>query len=40
VTEGEVIEDTYRVERITPAAIELVYLPLNIRQTLSTGEKL
>ena len=40
VSEGEIIEDTYRVERVTPAAIELVYLPLNIRQTLSTGERL
>jgi hypothetical protein len=40
VKEGEVIEETYRVERVTPVAVELVYLPLNIKQTLSTGESL
>ncbi|HLP97444.1 MAG TPA: hypothetical protein VK149_03255 [Sideroxyarcus sp.] len=40
VAEGEVIENTYRVERVTAAAVELTYLPLNIRQTLSTGEAL
>ncbi|MDD2700761.1 MAG: hypothetical protein PHH36_05925 [Sideroxydans sp.] len=38
VSEGEVIENTYRVEHVTPAAVELVYLPLNIKQTLKTGE--
>lgn len=40
VAEGEVIENTYRVERVTAAAVELTYLPLNIKQTLSTGEAL
>ena len=40
VSEGEVIEDTYRVERVTSAAVELVYLPLNIKQTLRSGEPL
>lgn len=37
VSEGDVIENTYRVGRISPGMVELTYLPLNIRQTLSTG---
>lgn len=40
VAAGDVIEDTYRIERVTPAMVELTYLPLNIKQTLSTGEAL
>jgi hypothetical protein len=40
VTAGEIIEDTYRIERVTSAMVELTYLPLNVRQTLSTGEAL
>jgi len=40
VAEGDVIEDTYRVERVMPNMVELTYLPLNIKQTLSTGEAL
>ena len=38
VSEGEVIENTYRVERLSRGWLELTYLPLNIKQTLSTGE--
>ena len=36
VSEGEVIDGTYRVDRITHAAVDLVYLPLNINQSIST----
>lgn len=38
VAEGEVIENTYRVERLTNGALEMTYLPLNTRQTLQAGE--
>jgi hypothetical protein len=38
VSEGEVIENTYRVERLTRGWLEMTYLPLNIKQTISTGE--
>ncbi len=38
VSEGEVIDNTYRVERLTRGRLELTYLPLDIRQTLSTGD--
>lgn len=38
VAEGDVIEQTYRVERLANGQLELTYLPLNITQTLSTGE--
>jgi len=37
VSEGEVIENTYRVERLSDAVLELTYLPLNIKQTINTG---
>lgn len=40
VSEGDVIENTYRVERVTPGLVELTYLPLNIKQSLRTGEAL
>lgn len=40
VAAGDVIEDTYRIERVTPGMVELTYLPLNIKQTLGTGEAL
>lgn len=36
VSEGEVIDGNYRVEHITDSAVSLVYLPLNINQSLST----
>jgi len=38
VAEGEVIENTYRIERLIGGRLELTYLPLNIKQTISTGE--
>ena len=37
VSEGDVIDNTYRVERMNAAQVELTYLPLNIKQTISTG---
>lgn len=40
VSEGDVIENTYRVERVVPGMVELTYLPLNIKQSLRTGETL
>lgn len=40
VSEGDVIENTYRVERVEPGLVELTYLPLNIKQSLRTGETL
>jgi hypothetical protein len=36
VSEGETIDGNYRVDRITDRAVELVYLPLNINQSIST----
>lgn len=36
VSAGEVIDGNYRVDRITDSAVELVYLPLNISQSIST----
>ena len=35
--EGDVIDGNYRVERITDGSVDLVYLPLNINQSLSTA---
>jgi hypothetical protein len=37
VSEGEVIDNTYRVERLTGGEVELTYLPLNIKQTITTA---
>jgi hypothetical protein len=37
VSEGEVIENTYRVERLMGGVLEMTYLPLNIKQTINTG---
>lgn len=37
VKQGDQIEGTYRVEEISPQAVILTYLPLNIRQTLPIG---
>lgn len=34
VSEGDVIENTYRVEHVAPGTVELIYLPLNTRQAL------
>ncbi|MDT3708217.1 MAG: hypothetical protein ROZ09_15470 [Thiobacillus sp.] len=38
VSEGEVLENTYRVERLMRGWLEMTYLPLNIKQTIGTGE--
>jgi hypothetical protein len=40
VTVGETIENTYRVEKFSPGIVTLTYLPLNIVQSLRTGEAL
>jgi hypothetical protein len=37
---GELIDNTYRVEKFTPGLVNLTYLPLNIMQSLRTGEAL
>lgn len=37
VTVGDVIENTYRVERVEHGMVEMIYLPLNIKQAISTG---
>lgn len=34
VRAGERVADSYRLDRITPAAVEFTYLPLNTKQTL------
>lgn len=38
VSEGETIEGNYRVERVAAGVIELRYLPLNIKQSVLTGD--
>lgn len=40
VAVGDVIENTYRVEKFTAGMVNLTYLPLNIGQSLRTGEAL
>jgi len=40
VATGEIIENTYRVEKFTKGMVNLTYLPLNIVQSLRTGEAL
>ncbi len=40
VAVGDVIENSYRVEKFTPGMINLTYLPLGIEQHLATGETL
>jgi hypothetical protein len=37
VSEGEVIDNTYRVEHLIGEVLEMTYLPLNIRQTINVG---
>lgn len=37
VRAGDALGGQYRVDRITPAAVEFTYLPLQERQTLATG---
>jgi hypothetical protein len=38
VSPGDVLEGTYRVEGISSGQLVLIYLPLNIQQTISIGE--
>jgi hypothetical protein len=37
VSEGDVIDGTYSVGRVTAGQLELTYLPLNVKQSLTTG---
>lgn len=37
VSEGDVIEQTYKVGPLAGGQLELTYLPMGVRQTLSTG---
>jgi hypothetical protein len=37
VSEGDVIDNTYRIGHLSGGVLELTYLPLNIKQTLTTG---
>ncbi|CAK15622.1 hypothetical protein [Pseudomonas entomophila] len=37
VRQGDVIEDTYRLDRVSASELSLVYLPLHQPQTLSVG---
>jgi hypothetical protein len=39
VRAGDVIENNYRVEEVTDAAVVLTYLPLTVKQTLPIGAK-
>lgn len=38
VSQGDVIDGTYRVEGVVGSLLGLTYLPLNIRQNLDTGD--
>jgi hypothetical protein len=37
---GDVIENTYRIEKFSPGMVNFTYLPLNITQSLTTGDSL
>jgi hypothetical protein len=37
VSEGDVIDQTYRLDRLAGGQLELTYLPLDIKQTISAG---
>lgn len=39
VSEGDVLDGAYRVERVTDTQISLTYLPLNQTQTLALGSR-
>jgi hypothetical protein len=39
VTGGDLLDQQYRIEEITPAAVVMTYLPLNQRQMLNTGSQ-
>lgn len=38
VSPGDIIDSVYRFEGIVNGQVELMYLPMNIKQSLSTGE--
>lgn len=38
VSEGEVIDGVYRLDRIADEAVEIVYLPMNINQSVGMGQ--
>jgi hypothetical protein len=38
VSAGDTIDDAYRVDRVSATMVELTYLPLNLKQSLSTGD--
>jgi hypothetical protein len=38
VSEGDVLDNTYRVDEISAPVMTLTYLPLNIKQTIRIGE--
>jgi hypothetical protein len=37
---GDIIENTYRIEKLAPGMVYFTYLPLNITQSLTTGDSL
>lgn len=39
VKEGDVIDNTYRVEAVKGTLMELTYIPLNMKQTMQIGEQ-
>nr|NMG32422.1 secretion system X translation initiation factor [Aromatoleum evansii] len=39
VSEGDVVDGSYKVKSITDTTMTLVYLPLDITQTLPVGSK-
>lgn len=38
VSAGDTIDQAYRVDRVSATAVELTYLPLQLKQSLSTGD--
>lgn len=39
VRAGEVVEGIYKIEGLVNGQLEIIYLPLNIKQTLSVGDR-
>jgi hypothetical protein len=40
VSVGDVIENTYRIDHVERGSVEITYLPLNIKQSINTGNSL
>lgn len=38
VSVGDTIDDAYRVDQVSATMVELTYLPLKLKQSLSTGD--